>query len=99
MWRARIPRPDASSQECPTGRSLVQGGSTMRFTYRLMGAVFATGGLLLLAASPASAAAPSNDVFGGAIAIGALPFNTSLDTTQATTDADDVSANTNCGAP
>ena len=53
----------------------------------------------MLAASPALAAAPSNDTFAGAATIGAVPFNTSLDTTEATTDADDVSANTNCGAP
>jgi hypothetical protein len=31
--------------------------------------------------------------------IAALPFSTSLDTSEATTDADDVSANTDCGAP
>jgi len=71
----------------------------LRLTSRLVGTLCATGSLLVLAASPALAAAPSNDTFAGAAAIGAIPFNTSLDTTEATTDADDVSANTNCGAP
>ena len=71
----------------------------MRFTSRLVGTLCAAGSLLLLSASPALAAAPSNDTFGGASAIGAVPFTTSLDTTEATTDADDASANTNCGAP
>jgi len=55
--------------------------------------------LLVLTVSPASAAAPSNDTFAGAQVIGGLPFNATLDTTQATTDADDVAANTDCGAP
>jgi len=55
--------------------------------------------LLVLTVSPAAAAAPSNDTFAGAQVIGALPFNATVDTTQATTDADDVAANTDCGAP
>jgi hypothetical protein len=71
----------------------------LRLTSRLVGTLCAAGSLLLLTASPALAAAPSNDTFGGAAAIGAVPFTTSLDTTEATTDADDVSANTDCGAP
>lgn len=71
----------------------------MRFTPRLIGTSVAALSLLVLAASPALAAAPSNDTFGGAAAIAALPFTTSLDTTQATTDVDDMSANVNCGAP
>lgn len=71
----------------------------MRITSRLVGTLCTAGSLLVLAASPAFAAAPSNDTFAGAAAIAAVPFKTSLDTTQATTDADDVSANTNCGAP
>lgn len=79
--------------------SFVQRGSTLRTTSRLVGTLCAAGSLLVLAASPALAAAPSNDTFAGAAAIGAVPFSTSLDTTEATTDADDVSANTDCGAP
>jgi hypothetical protein len=51
-----------------------------------------------LAASPALAAPPSNDTFGGAKVIVA-PFNETLDTTEATTDADDIEANADCVAP
>ncbi|MGE5830265.1 MAG: DUF6299 family protein [Micromonosporaceae bacterium] len=71
----------------------------MRLTSRLIGTSLATVSLIVLAASPALAAVPSNDTFGGATAIAALPFTTSLDTTEATTDLDDMSANLNCGAP
>jgi len=55
--------------------------------------------LLALFVVPAWAAAPSNDTFAGATVISGLPFNQTLDTTGATTDADDVEANANCGAP
>ena len=50
-------------------------------------------------ASPVLAAAPSNDTHAGATVIAALPHAETLDTTEATTDADDVELNTNCGAP
>ena len=49
--------------------------------------------------TPALAAAPSNDTYAGRMAIDSLPFSTSLDTTDATTDADDAEANAECGAP
>jgi hypothetical protein len=62
-----------------------------------MGAVLVATGLVL--AAPAHAAAPTNDTFAGAVAIGALPFSAVVDTSQATTDTDDVNANANCGAP
>ena len=55
--------------------------------------------LNLVLISPALAAPPTNDTIGGATVIGALPFNDSVDTTEATTDADDTEANTECGAP
>jgi len=55
--------------------------------------------LLALFVVPAWAAAPSNDTFAGATVISTLPYNQVLDTTQATTDADDVEANADCGAP
>ncbi|MGW5363286.1 hypothetical protein [Actinopolymorpha pittospori] len=58
-----------------------------------------TAGMILIGAGPAHAAAPTNDTFGGATAIGAVPFTTTVDTSDATTDADDVNANTECGAP
>ncbi len=49
--------------------------------------------------SPALAAAPGNDTVGGATVISGLPFTDSVDTTEATTDADDTEANADCGAP
>jgi hypothetical protein len=50
-------------------------------------------------AAAAPAAVPSNDTFAGATAISTLPFSQTLDTTEATTDADDAQANASCGAP
>lgn len=50
-------------------------------------------------AAPVLAAPPSNDIYAGATVIGSVPFSESLDTTEATTDADDVAANAACGAP
>lgn len=45
-------------------------------------------------------AAPPNDTFAGATAITApLPFSQTVDTIEATTDADDADTNANCGAP
>jgi hypothetical protein len=49
--------------------------------------------------APAMAAAPGNDVRSGAKAVGALPFSDTVDTSQATTDADDAGLNAQCGAP
>lgn len=58
-------------------------------------------GLLILPGSAAfaKASAPSNDVLSGATAITAIPFSTTEDTTNATTDAQDTQVNTTCGAP
>jgi hypothetical protein len=61
--------------------------------------VLAVGAAVLLTATPAHAAPPANDTIEGAIAIGSLPFTTTLDTTQATTDAVDADLNQLCGAP
>ena len=64
-------------------------------------AIIATIGLgttVALAASPALAAAPTNDVFAGAAPLAVGPAQ-ALDTSEATTDADDAEANQNCGAP
>lgn len=55
--------------------------------------------LIIAAAAPVLAAAPGNDDYAGRVPIGSLPFSDSLDTTDATTDADDVEANADCGAP
>jgi hypothetical protein len=46
-----------------------------------------------------AAAAPPNDLIGGATVVSALPFSATLDTTGATTDANDVQVNETCGAP
>jgi hypothetical protein len=54
--------------------------------------IVATGGIAL-------AAVPTNDAFGGRTVVGTLPFSQSLDTSEATTDADDAALNTQCGAP
>lgn len=47
----------------------------------------------------ALAAPPSNDTFAGAAVIASVPFTATLDTTEATTDADDAELNAECGAP
>lgn len=61
--------------------------------------VIAVGLLGSTALAPvALAAAPSNDLFTGAEAV-TIGFSDSVDTTDATTDADDVQLNDQCGAP
>lgn len=55
--------------------------------------------LTLAMAMPVLAAPPANDTYAGRVAVGSLPFATSLDTTEATTDADDAAWNATCGAP
>jgi hypothetical protein len=66
-----------------------------RYICMLVGLVVAA----LVLVAPAAAAPPANDTFAGAVAISALPFSDTVDTTEATTDADDANANANCGAP
>jgi hypothetical protein len=58
----------------------------------------ATAASVVLGALPASAAPPSHDTITGAKAI-TVPFSETVDTTEATTDAEDAAINTNCGAP
>ncbi len=70
----------------------------MRFTRTVCAALVAAGIVSLSLATSAMAAAPTNDMIGGATAA-ALGFSQSLDTTEATTDAVDAEANMNCGAP
>jgi hypothetical protein len=60
-------------------------------------ALMATPLLLTLLAETAAAAPPSNDTFAGATPVN-FGFSEELDTTEATTDADDAQLNT-CGAP
>ena len=50
-------------------------------------------------AGPALAAPPSNDTYAGRTVVGSVPLTQSLDTTEATTGADDVELNAQCGAP
>lgn len=74
----------------------------MRTTNRTAARLCAIGVVTMLgvlAAGPAYAAAPANDTFAGAVAIGSVPFTATQDTTEATTDADDTEANAVCGAP
>jgi hypothetical protein len=71
----------------------------MRLTTRWGAAAIAAVTGLVLSGGAALAAAPSNDLGSGATVIAALPYGESLDTSEATTDADDIQANANCGAP
>lgn len=67
---------------------------------RIVGAVALLLTTMVTTGGPASAAAPDNDVLAGSVAVGAvLPFNTSVDTTEATTDVEDAALNADCGAP
>lgn len=71
----------------------------MKGSQRLAAAVAAALTMVAITGTPALAAPPSNDVYGGAEVIAAVPFSTALDTTEATTDADDTEMNATCGAP
>lgn len=73
-------------------RSLARAG-------QLLGVVATTATMAVLTATPASAAPPSNDVISGATAITSVPFAETVDTTEATTDAEDAAINAQCGAP
>jgi len=50
-------------------------------------------------ATPVLAAPPDNDSYAGRAIIGSVPFAQSVDTTEATTDADDTEALAGCPAP
>ncbi len=56
-------------------------------------------GLGGLVDSASAATPPPNDLIGGATAVSALPFSATVDTTGATTDANDVQVDQTCGAP
>ena len=60
---------------------------------------FAVFEAVMLQVVSASAAAPSNDTIDGATSIGGIPFTDTVDTTEATTDAEDAALNASCGAP
>jgi hypothetical protein len=46
-----------------------------------------------------AASPPPNDLIGGATVVSTLPFSDTVDTTAATTDANDTQVNQSCGAP
>lgn len=71
----------------------------IKTSIRLIAGTLLTAGMVLVGPASAQAAPPSNDTFGGAIVIGSVPFTTTTDTSEATTDADDANANETCGAP
>ncbi len=52
-----------------------------------------------LLATPVLAAPPSNDDFSGATVITGLPYDETLDTSEATSDPSDAELNVDCGAP
>jgi len=55
---------------------------------------------VVITGGPAFAGAPGNDTFAGATPVTAVPFSDTVDTTEATTDADDDEMNPEfCGAP
>ena len=54
---------------------------------------------VLLFGGVAHAQAPANDTSGNPVAVNVVPFGDLVDTTQATTDADDTQFNAVCGAP
>jgi hypothetical protein len=70
-----------------------------RLVNRYLGLLVGLALAALVVVAPAAAAPPPNDTFAGAVTISALPFSATVDTTEATTDADDANANANCGAP
>jgi len=59
--------------------------------------------IMILPAASASAklpsSAPANDTISGATSVSSIPFDTTEDTTNATTDSQDSDVNANCGAP
>ena len=70
----------------------------MKTMFKLVVASALTLSALGLYAPAALAAAPANDTFANAT-LAAVGFSEVLDTTQATTDADDAQLNASCGAP
>jgi len=67
-------------------------------TSRLLGVATAVTILVGGTAAPAMAAPPSNDLAANATPV-SLGFSETIDTTEATTDADDAQLNESCGAP
>src|SRR2546422_10701865 len=93
---------DHAARERRTPRRRVSKGSRTMISKirsaRFVLAMVIALGAQVIGAPLALAAAPSNDTFGGATAA-TLGFSQQLDTTEATTDADDAQLNASCGAP
>src|ERR1041385_4939969 len=70
----------------------------MRTVFRPFALSALTGSAIWVSAAPALAAPPTNDTFGGAT-LATIGFSEVIDTTEATTDADDSQLNSSCGAP
>lgn len=70
----------------------------MRAMFKLFTVFALTLSALGVSAPAAFAAAPSNDLFANAT-VASVGFSETIDTTQATTDADDAQLNSSCGAP
>jgi hypothetical protein len=70
----------------------------MKTMFKLFAVLALTLSTLGVSTSTALAAPPNNDTFGGATLVTA-GFSEVLDTTEATTDADDAQLNSSCGAP
>lgn len=71
----------------------------MEGSRRFVAALAAALASVALGGAPALAAPPANDTYPGAVTIAAIPFTTTQDTSEATTDADDTELNATCGAP
>lgn len=71
----------------------------MRLSARVGTAIVAAATGLALSAVPAFAAPPGNDTQAGRTVVGAVPFTDQVDTSEATTDADDTDILNQCGAP
>jgi hypothetical protein len=88
--------PHSGTQQTPSGRE-VREMIRMKLLIGLL-----TISALMFGATPALAAAPPNDTIAGATVIAVLPFSDMVDTTEATTDADELAAGQPCldiGAP
>lgn len=70
----------------------------MRFA-RPLAAVALTAATLITLAPAALAAPPDNDTYAGRAVIGSVPFSATIDTSEATTDAEDAAINADCAAP
>ena len=70
----------------------------MKIIFKILAAVVLTVSAVGVSAPAALAAPPSNDIFANATLV-TIGFSEVLDTTEATTDADDAQLNASCGAP